>query len=267
MEFSFPEFPASPVAQAAFVAAVFCIVIGLLYLAFPQSISRIYGLQAAESRAGAIGEIRSAGGFLAGLAIATLMLDQPILYGVAGAAIAVAAFGRLLALMSDRAYSVINILILMAQLALAIALATKLPEAFADAGPFVTPVDHLAFLVLCAHLAIAAVGLLVMFMPRVCAGVAGLRMAEESGFAPVRAAGGFLLGLGLFGAYINGLSDTMYVGVLFLNMGVSAALVLSIAGRLIAMAINRGNYLYSVIALAFETAGAAVVISSFFGMI
>ncbi|MBB1249695.1 DUF4345 family protein [Rhizobium sp. G21] len=134
MEFSLPEFPATPVGQAAFVSAALALAFGLLYLIIPQRMGRLIGLQ--SGRVGAIGELRPAGGFLAGIAAATLLLDQPILYAALGLSLGLGAFGRLLSLMSDQAASLVNIVMLVLQAIMAGALAARLPEALAEAGAF-----------------------------------------------------------------------------------------------------------------------------------
>src|SRR5690349_11394017 len=103
MEFSLPEFPSAPGAQAAFIAAAIAILLGLALVLFPSAVGHFLRLESRETRPGGIGEVRAAGGFLLGLALATLMFDQPVLYTALGIAMAIAAFGRILSLMSDRA--------------------------------------------------------------------------------------------------------------------------------------------------------------------
>jgi hypothetical protein len=265
MEFSLPEFPATPIGQAAFASALLSVVFGLLYLCVPHSMGRVTGLQ--SGRDGAIGELRPAGGFLAGFALATLMLDQPILYAALGLALGVGAFGRLLSLMSDQASGVINIAMLLLEALMAAALATRVPEAFTDAGAFLWPADLQAQISAYAYAALAFVGLIIMFMPRVSVRIAGLAFLAEAGHGPVRSAGGVLLALGLLGVYVAGLAESLYVAHLFLDMGMVAALIVSILGRLAALALNRGNYPYSLAFLILSLAVAAAFASGFSGMI
>jgi hypothetical protein len=265
MEFSLPEFPATPMAQAAFAAAALAALFGLVYLCFPQTIGRISGLQ--SGRDGAIGELRPAGGFLAGFAIATLMLDQPILYAALGLALGVGAFGRVLSLMSDQAVSLANVAMLLLQALMAGALATRIPEAFAEAGVFLWPTDAQTQLSAYAYAGLATAGLVIMFMPRVSVRIAGLAFSRQAGHGPVRSAGGVLFALGLLGVYISGLTESLYVAHLFLVMAMAAALIVSIAGRLAAFVINRGNYLYSFIILLLFTLEGAVFASGLAGMI
>ena len=118
MEFSLPEFPTAPGAQAAFAAVCFLILVGLLFLIFPVSVGRFLGLESRETRPGAVGELRAAGGLLAGLAIATLMFDQPVLYTALAIALLISTFGRILSLMSDSAATLFNFLLLSVQIVL-----------------------------------------------------------------------------------------------------------------------------------------------------
>lgn len=265
MEFSLPEFPATPIGQAAFASALLSVVFGLLYLCVPQSMGRVIGLQ--SGREGAIGELRPAGGFLAGFGLATLMLDQPILYAALGLALGLGAFGRILSLMSDQASGFINIVMLLLEALMAGALAMRLPEAFGEAGAFLWPAEFQTQLTAYAYAALAAVGLIIMFMPRVSARIAGLAFLAEAGHGPIRSAGGILLATGLLGAYVAGLTESLYVAHLFLAMGMVAALLVSILGRLASLALNRGNYLYSLVFLCFSLLEAAAFASGFAGMI
>jgi hypothetical protein len=226
---------------------------------------RLTGLQSARN--GAIGELRPAGGFLAGFAIATLLLDQPVLYAALGLALGLGAFGRLLSLMSDQAVGLVNIVMLIVQALMAGALATRLPEAFAEAGAFLWPTEFLAQLSAYAYAGMAGVGLVIMFMPRVSAHIAGLAFLREAGHGPIRSAGGVILAIGLLGIYVAGLTESLYVAQLFLAMGMVAALGLSLVGRVAALAINRGNYLYSLVFLVFSLLEAAAFASGFAGMI
>jgi hypothetical protein len=265
MEFSLPEFPATPMGQAAFASALLAVAFGLLYLSFPQSMGRITGLQ--SGRDGAIGELRPAGGFLAGFAIATLMLDQPILYAALGLALGLGAFGRLLSLMSDQAVGVVNIVMLLLQALMAGALSTRLPETFAEAGAFLWPAEFQTQLSAYAYAALAIVGLVIMFMPRVSVRISGLAFLRDAGHGPVRSAGAILLAIGLLGIYVAGLTESLYVTHLFLAMGMVAALILSTVGRLAALALNRGNYSYSLVFLVLSLLEAAAFGSGFAGMI
>ncbi len=92
MEFSLPEFPSEPYAQYAFLAACFLVVFGLLLLVVPGYCRHVWGLAEQERRPGGLGELRASGGFLAGLGLSCLMLDQPVLYVTFGVALATGAF-------------------------------------------------------------------------------------------------------------------------------------------------------------------------------
>lgn len=112
MEFYFPtEFGE----QLAFGAASFTAVIGLVVMMAPGMSFAFLGLQVKDGRPEGLAEGRSAGGFLLGISLAAVLLAQPMVYLAFGAAVALAAFGRLLSLMSDRGSVMGNILFLIVQ--------------------------------------------------------------------------------------------------------------------------------------------------------
>ncbi|MBP1852238.1 DUF4345 family protein [Rhizobium halophytocola] len=116
MEFYFPtEFGE----QMAFVAGCVTIAIGLLLMFVPGYAARIYNLMPIEGCRDGYGLFRSIGGFFAGSGIAAIMLAQPTIYMTLGGAYVLAAFGRFLSILSDRAGSVINLAMLVVELALA----------------------------------------------------------------------------------------------------------------------------------------------------
>jgi hypothetical protein len=257
MEFSLPEFPSAPGAQAAFIAAGFSIFLGLVFLAFPGFCGQMVGLDSRESRAGAIGELRAAGGFLAGLALATLMFDQPVLYTALGSAFALAAFGRILSLMSDRAATFLNFLLLMVQIVLAGATLYYFFDVFSPDMQFAVPEEMNAKLVFYCYVAFAVLGALIMFAPRIACAIAGLDALADTGISSVRSAGGFALGTALIG---------MAVANPMMDLGFGAALAIAVFGRLLALLINRGNYIFAILALLVQGGGAALVISYVMGM-
>jgi hypothetical protein len=252
MEFSLPEFPSAPGAQAAFVAAAIAILLGLALLIFPGSVGRFVGLESRETRAGAIGELRASGGFLLGLSLATLMFDQPVLYTALGIAFAVSAFGRILSLMSDRAAGFLNFLLLLVQIVLAGALLYYFFDVFTPDMQFAVPEEMNTKLVFYTYVAIAAVGALMMFAPRISCRIVGLAGITDMGYSAVRSAGGFALGSAL---------TAMIAANPMMDLGIGAALAVAVLGRVIALAFNRGNYVYAVLALIIEGAAAALVIS------
>jgi hypothetical protein len=257
MEFSLPEFPSAPGAQAAFIAAAIAILLGLVLFIFPGSVGRFLGLEGRETRPAAIGEFRATGGFLLGLSLAALMFDQPVLYTALGIAFAIAAFGRILSLMSDRAATFRNFLLLLVQIVLAGALLYYFFDVFSPDMQFAMPEETNAKLVFYTYIAIAVIGALMMFAPRISCKVAGVDGITDIGFSAVRSAGGFALGAALI---------AMAVANPMMDLGMGAALAVAVLGRVIALAFNRGNYAYAILALVLEGAAAAVVISYVMGM-
>ncbi|KAA0698675.1 DUF4345 domain-containing protein [Neorhizobium sp. P12A] len=113
-------FPTELGEQLAFCAAAFTALVGLLMMFAPGLAYKFYGLQVREGRQGAYAESRSVGGFYLGFGLAAILLAQPTIYIALGASFALAAFGRILSLMSDRGGGVIvNLLLLVVQVVLA----------------------------------------------------------------------------------------------------------------------------------------------------
>ena len=113
-------FPTELGEQLAFCAAAFTALVGLLMMFAPGFAYKFYGLQVREGRQGAYAESRSVGGFYLGFGLAAILLAQPTIYTALGASFALAAFGRILSLMSDRGGGVIvNLLLLVVQVVLA----------------------------------------------------------------------------------------------------------------------------------------------------
>jgi len=265
MELSLPEFPTAPGAQAAFAAVCFLILIGLLFLIFPASVGRFLGLESRETRPGGIGELRAAGGLLAGLSIATLMFfDQPILCTVLGVALLLSTFGRILSLMSDKSATALNFLLLLVQVVLTGATLYYFFDVFKPGMQLAVPLELDAKLVFFTYAGLAILGALVMFGPRLSMAICGLGVTAEkaSAITTIRSAGGFGLGLGLMGLMVSGNAENALVDLLMVNLAVAAALALAIIGRLVALALNRGNYTYAIVALVVEGAAAGIVISA-----
>lgn len=116
MEFYFPTELGE---QLAYCAAAFTALMGLFMMFAPGYSFRFLGLQPREGRLGAYGESRSMGGFYLGAGLMAILLAQPTVYITLGAAFALAAFGRILALMSDRGNVIVNLIMLVIQAALA----------------------------------------------------------------------------------------------------------------------------------------------------
>jgi hypothetical protein len=96
-----------------------------------------------------------------------------------------------------------------------------------------------------------------MFAPRISCRIAGLNGITDIGYSTVRSAGGFALGAALVGAAVT---NPM------MALGFGAALAVAVIGRVIALALNRGNSIYAILALLVEGALAALVISYVAGM-
>ncbi len=117
MEFYFPTDLGE---QLAYCAAAFTALVGLFMMFAPGYTYRFLGLQVKEGRSGAYAEGRSSmGGFYLGFGLSAILLAQPMVYMALGLSFGVAAFGRVLALLSDRGGVIVNILLLVVQAVLA----------------------------------------------------------------------------------------------------------------------------------------------------
>ncbi|MCM2475274.1 DUF4345 domain-containing protein [Rhizobium sp. CG5] len=116
MEFYFPTETGE---QMAFLSAATIAVLGLIVMLAPGLALRFFGLQAREGRFEGYAETRSAGAFYAASALPPILLAQNLMYLALGAAMALAAFARILSIMSDQGGSLRNILLLIVQIALA----------------------------------------------------------------------------------------------------------------------------------------------------
>lgn len=126
MEFSFP-WPMSDGEWLAWSSAAVTVLLGLLALFAPGFTLRLLRLAPGERHPEAVGEARATvSGFYLGLGLACLLLAQPLLYLALGFSWAFTAFGRVVAMLSDRANTIYNWLLLVIDLALA-----ALPLAFA----------------------------------------------------------------------------------------------------------------------------------------
>ncbi|TBY41536.1 DUF4345 domain-containing protein, partial [Rhizobium leguminosarum bv. viciae] len=65
------------------------------------------------------GEGRSMGGFYLGFGLSAIMLAQDWIYMALGASFAMAAFARIISILSDKGSSLVNYLLLVVQIALA----------------------------------------------------------------------------------------------------------------------------------------------------
>ena len=112
-------FPTDLGEQLAFCSAAFTALIGLIMMFAPGYTYRFLRLQVREGRSEAYAEGRSIGGFYLGFGLTAIMLAQTMIYVALGAAFALAAFGRILSIMSDKGSVFLNLVLLVVQLALA----------------------------------------------------------------------------------------------------------------------------------------------------
>lgn len=100
MELAFP-WPFSQGEWLAWISAAVTVLFGLAAFFAPRLTLRLLGRQ--PERAGAAGEPRATiAGFYLGLGLCAILLAQPLIYLALGASWAMTAFGRLIALLSDR---------------------------------------------------------------------------------------------------------------------------------------------------------------------
>lgn len=112
-------FPTEFGEQLAYCSAAVTAIIGLFLMFAPGYAYRFLKLQVKEGRPEAYAEARSAGGFMVGFGLMAILLAQPTIYLALGAAFGVAAFGRILSLMSDRGSIILSLLLLVVQAILA----------------------------------------------------------------------------------------------------------------------------------------------------
>ena len=103
----------------AFCAAIATALFGLFALFAPGIALKLAGLQPREASREGFAFVRSAGGFYAGLAIVALLMAQSWIYMAIGGGFVLAAFGRILSLMSDGSFTAKNLLVLVIQAVLA----------------------------------------------------------------------------------------------------------------------------------------------------
>lgn len=118
MEFVLPETNAD---WLPFIAGAVTMLVGLVGLFAPRALLRLLKLQPLPVRPEAVAEARSTiGGFYIGTGLMTvLQFSQPFIQIMIGGAWALAAFGRLVSILSDRGGTVFNVAVLVLQLALA----------------------------------------------------------------------------------------------------------------------------------------------------
>ena len=112
-------FPTELPEQLAFISAALVAVLGLLTTLFPARVLRASGFVTGVIASEGFGATRSVGGLHLGLGLAALALAQDFTYLMLGAALALAAAGRLFSLFVDRGISIKSLLVLSIQLVLA----------------------------------------------------------------------------------------------------------------------------------------------------
>lgn len=122
MEFYDFYLPTETGERLAFFAAVLIGLLGLFAFFAPRTALGLCGLQMREGAREGLAFVRSAGGFHAGLAIMALLVAQEWIYLAMGGGLALAAFGRVLSLMSDRSATIKNLVVLLVQAGLAFCL-------------------------------------------------------------------------------------------------------------------------------------------------
>jgi hypothetical protein len=116
MEFYFPTETGE---QLAFLSAAAAALIGCFVLFAPGLTLKLLGLAVTGDRPEGLGATRSAGGLIVGFSGTALLLAQPTVYLAFGAALALAAFARILSIMSDHGGTWRNMLLLVVELVLA----------------------------------------------------------------------------------------------------------------------------------------------------
>ncbi len=103
----------------AFSGAVAALLLGLVGLFAPRLSLKFNGLQLREGSAEGCAAARSLGGFHAGLALCAIMVAQDWTYLAVGSAFSLAAFGRILSMMSDASFGWKGLVLLLVQMLLA----------------------------------------------------------------------------------------------------------------------------------------------------
>jgi Domain of unknown function (DUF4345) len=119
MEFTFP-WPTSNGEWMAFGSAAVTVLLGLIRLFVPGIVLRVQKLQPVPDHPEAMAAVRATmAGFHLGLGTCSLLLAQPLIYMTLGFSWAFTAFGRLISMLSDRGGTLLNVLWLVVELALA----------------------------------------------------------------------------------------------------------------------------------------------------
>jgi hypothetical protein len=112
-------FPTELPEQLAFLGAAAAALIGLLLFLMPSMALKAGGISVGEITPDGYAATRATGGLYLGLGLAALLLAQDWTYLALGAALAMAAVGRVLSALLDRAVSPRNIAIILLQIVIA----------------------------------------------------------------------------------------------------------------------------------------------------
>lgn len=112
-------FPTELPEQLAFYGAGATALIGLLLFLMPAQALKLGGFSIGDVTADGYAGVRSTGGMYLGLGLSALLLAQDWLYLAVGAAMGLAALGRLLAAIVDRGVTARNIGFMLLQIVIA----------------------------------------------------------------------------------------------------------------------------------------------------
>lgn len=119
MEFAFP-WPYTQGEWLAWCSAAVTVLFGVFALFAPRLALKLLRLQTLPDRQDALAEGRATlAGFYLGVGLCAILLAQPLLYMTLGFCWLFTAFGRIVAMMSDRAGTLYNWIALVLELALA----------------------------------------------------------------------------------------------------------------------------------------------------
>lgn len=105
--------------QLAFGAAAFTALLGLMMLLAPGFSLRILGFERPDRSTAPYSEMRSSlGGVYFGAGLSAILVAQPFVYFSLGTAFAVAAFARIISILSDQGSTLRNYIFLVVQIVL-----------------------------------------------------------------------------------------------------------------------------------------------------
>lgn len=120
MELAFP-WPMGRGEWLAWSVAIFTLAFGALMLFAPRLTLKLLRLQPVPAHPEAVGEARATlSGFYLGLALACILLAQPLLYLALGLCWGLTAFGRIISMLSDDGNTVHNWIWLAVEIVLAV---------------------------------------------------------------------------------------------------------------------------------------------------